>query len=46
MARWGEALAGFRNLAIITFRLVGRANVAQARRDLLNHHDAFAVCCV
>ncbi|GAA3517992.1 putative transposase YbfD/YdcC [Streptosporangium album] len=36
-------LAGFRNLAINTFRLDGRANIAHARRDLLNHNDAFAV---
>ncbi|WP_246143695.1 hypothetical protein [Actinacidiphila oryziradicis] len=38
-----RALAGFRNLAISTFRLAGRANIAHARRDLLNHNDAFAV---
>jgi predicted transposase YbfD/YdcC len=38
-----RALAGFRNLAISTFRLAGRANIAHARRDLHNHNDAFAV---
>jgi predicted transposase YbfD/YdcC len=38
-----RALAGFRNLGISTFRLAGRANIAHARRDLLNHNDAFAV---
>jgi predicted transposase YbfD/YdcC len=38
-----RALASFRNLAISTFRLAGRANIAHARRDLLNHNDAFAV---
>ncbi|GAA3787437.1 ISAs1 family transposase [Sphaerisporangium flaviroseum] len=38
-----RALAGFRNLAISTARLAGRANIAHARRDLLNHDDAFAV---
>jgi predicted transposase YbfD/YdcC len=38
-----RALASFRNLGISTFRLAGRANIAHARRDLLNHHDAFAV---
>ncbi|MEV6867361.1 IS630 family transposase [Streptosporangium subroseum] len=32
-----------RNLAINTFHLDGRANIAHARRDLLNHNDAFAV---
>jgi predicted transposase YbfD/YdcC len=37
-----RALASFRNLAINTFRLAGRANTAHARRDLLNHDDAFA----
>jgi len=36
-----RALASFRNLAINTFRLAGRANIAHARRDLLNHDDAF-----
>jgi hypothetical protein len=36
------ALATFRNLAINTFRLNGRANIAHARRDLLNRDDAFA----
>ncbi|WP_280890830.1 hypothetical protein [Streptomyces sp. LBL] len=38
-----RTLAGFRNLGISTFRLAGRANIAHARRDLLNHNDAFAV---
>jgi predicted transposase YbfD/YdcC len=37
-----RALASFRNLAINTFRLAGRANIAHARRDLLDHDDAFA----
>lgn len=38
-----RALASFRNLAISTFRLAGRANIAHARRDLLDHNDTFAV---
>ncbi|MFI6458790.1 ISAs1 family transposase [Streptosporangium amethystogenes] len=38
-----RALAGFRNLAISTMRLADRANIAHARRDLLDHGDAFAV---
>lgn len=38
-----RALATFRNLAINTFRLAGRTNIAHARRDLLNYDDAFAV---
>ena len=38
-----RALASFRNLAISTARLAGRANIAHARRDLLHHDDAFAV---
>jgi hypothetical protein len=38
-----RALAGFRNLGINAFRLNGRASIAHARRDLLNHDDAFAV---
>ncbi|HZN17083.1 MAG TPA: ISAs1 family transposase [Micromonosporaceae bacterium] len=38
-----RALATFRNLSISAFRLAGRANIAHARRDLLNHDDAFAV---
>jgi predicted transposase YbfD/YdcC len=37
-----RALASFRNLAINTFRLAGRANIAHARRDLHNHDDVFA----
>lgn len=38
-----RALAAFRNLAIGTYRLAGRANVAHARRDLHNRFDTFAV---
>jgi hypothetical protein len=38
-----RALASFRNLAINTFRLAGRANIAHARRDLHNHDAVFAV---
>ncbi len=38
-----RAVASFRNLALNTFRLAGRANIAYARRDLHNHHDVFAV---
>jgi predicted transposase YbfD/YdcC len=38
-----RALASLRNLAINTFRLAGRANIAYARRDLHNHDDVFAV---
>lgn len=38
-----RAIATFRNLAIGTIRLAGRANIAHARRDLRNHDDAFAV---
>jgi predicted transposase YbfD/YdcC len=38
-----RALATFRNLAISTIRLAGRANIAHARRDLLDHDDTFAV---
>jgi hypothetical protein len=30
-------------LAINTFRLAGRANIAHARRDLHSHDDVFAV---
>ncbi len=37
-----RALASFRNLTINTFRQAGRANIAHARRDLLDHNDAFA----
>ncbi|MFF3879469.1 ISAs1 family transposase, partial [Streptomyces sp. NPDC001978] len=36
-----RALASFRNLAISTIRLAGRANIAHARRDLHHHEDAF-----
>jgi predicted transposase YbfD/YdcC len=36
-----RALASLRNLAINTFRLAGRANIAHARRDLLDHSAAF-----
>jgi hypothetical protein len=38
-----RALACFRNLAINTMRLAGRANIAHARRDLHNHDAAFTV---
>jgi len=38
-----RAMASFRNLAISTIRLAGRANIAYARRDLRSHEDAFAV---
>ncbi|MET9662722.1 ISAs1 family transposase, partial [Streptomyces sp. NPDC006510] len=38
-----RAMASFRNLAISTIRLAGRANIAHARRDLLHHEDTFAV---
>lgn len=38
-----RALASFRNLALNTFRLAGRANIAHARRDLHNRTDTFAV---
>ena len=38
-----RALAAFRNLAIGTYRLAGRANIAHARRDLHNRSDVFAV---
>jgi predicted transposase YbfD/YdcC len=37
-----RALAALRNLAISVIRLAGRANIAHARRDLLDHNDAFA----
>jgi predicted transposase YbfD/YdcC len=36
-----RALATFRNLAISTLRLAGRANIAHARRDLHDRNDAF-----
>jgi predicted transposase YbfD/YdcC len=36
-------LAAMRNLALNTFRLAGRANIAHARRDLHDHADTFAV---
>ncbi len=36
-----RALATFRNLAISTFRLAGRANIAHARRDLHDRDNAF-----
>jgi hypothetical protein len=35
--------ATFRNLALNTFRLAGRANIAHARRDLHDRNDTFAV---
>jgi hypothetical protein len=38
-----RALTSLRNLAINTFRLAGRANIAHARRDLHSHDDVFAV---
>ncbi|MFB7186940.1 ISAs1 family transposase [Streptomyces sp. NPDC056230] len=38
-----RALASLRNLGISAFRLAGRANIAHARRDLLDHDHAFAV---
>ena len=36
-----RAMATFRNLAISTFRLAGRANIAHTRRDLHDRADAF-----
>jgi hypothetical protein len=36
-------LAAMRNLALNTFRLAGRANIAHARRDLHDRTDAFTV---
>lgn len=38
-----RAMATFRNLALNTFRLAGRANIAHARRDLRGYADTFAV---
>lgn len=38
-----RAAASFRNLALNTFRLAGRANTAYARRDLHDRRDVFAV---
>jgi hypothetical protein len=38
-----RALAAFRNLAIGTIRLAGRANIAHTRRDLHDRADVFAV---
>ncbi len=38
-----RAVASFRNLALNTFRLAGRANIAHARRDLHDRTDTFAV---
>jgi predicted transposase YbfD/YdcC len=38
-----RAAATFRNLALNTFRLAGRANIAHARRDLHDRADTFAV---
>ncbi|MEV7327291.1 hypothetical protein [Micromonospora sp. NPDC093244] len=35
-------LAAFGNLALNTFRLAGRANIAHARRDLHDRADTFA----
>lgn len=37
-----RAAATLRNLALNTFRLAGRANIAYARRDLHDRHDVFA----
>jgi hypothetical protein len=36
-------MAGFRNLALNTFRHAGRANIAHARRDLHDRTHTFAV---
>jgi len=36
-------MAAFRNLALNTFRLAGRVNIAHARRDLRDPADTFAV---
>ena len=36
-------MATFRNLALNTFRLAGRVNIAHARRDLHDRTDTFAV---
>ncbi|MFV2021393.1 transposase, partial [Micromonospora sp. LOL_023] len=36
-------VAAMRNLALNTFRLAGRANIAHARRDLHDRADTFAV---
>ena len=36
-------MAALRNLALNTFRLAGRANIAHARRDLHDRADTFAV---
>ncbi|MEU4234599.1 ISAs1 family transposase [Nonomuraea sp. NPDC026600] len=38
-----RVLASFRNLVISTMRLADHANIAHARRDLLDHNAAFAV---
>jgi predicted transposase YbfD/YdcC len=38
-----RAAASFRNLALNTCRLAGRANIAYARRDLHDRRDVFAV---
>lgn len=38
-----RAMACMRNLAIGAIRMAGRANIAHARRDLHDQHDAFAV---
>lgn len=38
-----RAMATMRNLAIGAIRIAGRANIAHARRDLHDQHDAFAV---
>ena len=38
-----RAMASCRNLSLNTFRLAGRANIANARRDLHDRTDVFAV---
>jgi hypothetical protein len=38
-----RAMATFRNLAVSTIRFAGRANIADARRDLHDRMDVFAV---
>jgi predicted transposase YbfD/YdcC len=38
-----RSMASFRNLALNTFRLAGRANIAHARRDLHDRTDTFTV---
>jgi len=38
-----RALASFRNLAVNTYRLAGRVNIAHARRALHGRSDTFAI---